>query len=183
MPNTFKILKNEIIDSGLCTHCGTCIGLSNKQLTLKQTKNGPIPISVSNKINLDQLAYDACPGKGFNYPSLVHNIFDSEVDDWRIGFYKDLFVGYSLNDSIRKNGASGGVITSLLIYLLKNKIIDGAVIVKQGSPKPWLAKPIIATTEDEIVQCAQSVYSPVSVNTYSINFAGEEGTIRIPPFS
>ena len=48
----------------------------------------------------DQLAYDACPGKGFNYPKLVDNIFGSQVDDWRIGFYKDLFVGYSLNDTI-----------------------------------------------------------------------------------
>ena len=165
MPNTFKKLKNEIIETGLCTHCGTCVGLSNKQLTMKQTENGPIPVSVSNEINLDQLAYDACPGKGFNYPKLVDNIFGSQVDDWRIGFYKDIFVGYSLNDSIRRNGASGGIITSLLIYLLKNKLIDGTVTVRQGSPKPWLAKPIIATTEDEIIKCAQSVYSPVSVNT------------------
>ena len=54
MPNTFKTLKNEIIDTGLCTHCGTCIGLSNKQLIMKQTNNGPIPISVSEEINLDQ---------------------------------------------------------------------------------------------------------------------------------
>jgi len=183
MPNTFKTLKNEIIDTGLCTHCGTCIGLSNKQLIMKQTNNGPIPISVSEEINLDQLAYDACPGKGFNYPSLVSNIFGSQVDDWRIGFYRDLFVGYSLNNSIRRNGASGGIITSLLIYLLKNKLIDGAVTVRQGSPKPWLAKPIIATTEDEIIQCAQSVYSPVSVNTIIediISFNGKLAFVGLP---
>ena len=90
MPNTFKRLKNEIIDTGLCTHCGTCVGLSNKQLIMKQTENGPLPISVSDEINLDQLAYDACPGKGFNYPKLVDNIFGSQVDDWRIGFYKNI---------------------------------------------------------------------------------------------
>ena len=183
MPNTFKKLKNEIIETGLCTHCGTCVGLSNKQLTMKQTENGPIPISVSDKINLDKLAYDACPGKGFNYPSLANNIFGSQVDDWRIGFYKEIFVGYSLNDSIRRNGASGGIITSLLIYLLKNKLIDGTVTVRQGSPKPWLAKPIIATTEDEIIKCAQSVYSPVSVNTIIediISFNGKLAFVGLP---
>jgi len=183
MTNTFKRLKNEIIDTGLCTHCGTCVGLSNKQLIMKQTENGPLPISLSDEINLDQLAYDACPGKGFNYPNLVDNIFGSQVDDWRIGFYKDIFVGYSLNDSIRRNGASGGIITSLLIYLLKNKLIDGTVTVRQGSPKPWLGKPIIATTEDEIIKCSQSVYSPVSVNTIiedMISFNGNLAFVGLP---
>ena len=183
MSNTFNTLKNEIIDMGLCTHCGTCVGLSNKQLIMKQTENGPIPVSVSNEINLDQLAYDACPGKGFNYPSLVDNIFGLPVEDWRIGFYKDIFVGYSLNDSIRRNGASGGIITSLLIYLLKNKLIDGTVTVRQGSPKPWLAKPIIATTEDEIIKCAQSVYSPVPVNTIIeeiMSFKGNLAFVGLP---
>jgi len=183
MSDTFKKLKNEIIDTGLCTHCGTCVGLSNKQLIIKETEYGPIPISVSNEINLDQLAYDACPGKGFNYPKLVDNIFGSQVDDWRIGFYKDIFVGYSLNDSIRRNGASGGIITSLLLYLLKNKFVDGVVTVKQGIPKPWLAKPIIATTKEEIIECAQSVYAPVPVNTIIediMSFNGNLAFVGLP---
>ena len=183
MSNTFKRLKNEIIDTGLCTHCGSCVGLSNKQLKINETENGPIPISVYDTINLDQLVYDACPGKGLNYPKLVDNIFGSQVDDWRIGFYKDIFVGYALNDSIRRTGASGGVITGLLIYLLKNKLIDGAVTVKQGSPKPWLARPIIATTEEEIIKCAQSVYAPVPVNTIIndiMSFNGNLAFIGLP---
>ena len=80
MPDTYKKLKNEIIDSGLCTHCGTCVGLSNKQLEMKETENGPIPVSTNTKLNIDRLVYDACPGKGFNYPDLVNNIFSLKVD-------------------------------------------------------------------------------------------------------
>ncbi|MBC8147669.1 MAG: Coenzyme F420 hydrogenase/dehydrogenase, beta subunit C-terminal domain [Bacteroidetes bacterium] len=164
MTNTYEKLIKEVVESGLCTHCGTCVGLANGQLKMKETKNGPIPISTINNPVLNNLVYDACPGKGINYPVLIDNIFPSKVNDWRIGFYNNIFIGFSLNSLLRRNGASGGVITSLLIYLLNKGFIDGAVTLKQGSPKPWLAEPIIATTEEEIIQCAQSVYAPIPVN-------------------
>ena len=100
MDSVYNKLKSEIIHAGLCTHCGTCVGLSNEQLEMQGTENGPMPVPINTKLRLDKLVYDACPGKGFNYPDLVQNIFSSKVDDWRIGFYKDIFVGYSLNDTI-----------------------------------------------------------------------------------
>ena len=62
------------------------------------------------------------------------------------------------------NSASGGVITSTLLFLLDKKYIDGAIVVKSGSPKAEDAKAIIAVTKDEISACAQSVYMPVPVN-------------------
>ena len=183
MDNIYKKLNNNVINQGLCTHCGTCIGLSNKQLELVETDNGPIPRLINNKFALDRIVYDACPGKGFNYPSLVNSIFPSKVKDWRIGYYEDIYIGYSSDNFIRRNGASGGILTNLLIFLLKNRLIDGAVTVKQGSPKPWLAEPIIATTEEEIIECAQSVYAPIPVNIIIkkiIKFKGTLAFVGLP---
>ena len=57
------------------------------------------------------------------------------------------------------------MITQTLIHLLQTGLVDGAVVVRQGQPKPWLAEAVIATTPDEIMQCSQSVYVPVPINT------------------
>ena len=37
--------------------------------------------------------------------------------------------------------------------------------MRQGSPRPWQAEPIIACTPDEILAASQSVYTPIPVNT------------------
>ena len=135
-----------MINQGLCTHCGSCSGLSNGRIKMKESKYGPIPELINDSAPLEDIIYNSCPGKGINYPSLVKSLFNSNVTDWRVGHYKNTYIGYSNKDQIREAGASGGVITTLLIYLLENNLIDGAITLKQGSPKPWLAEPIIATT-------------------------------------
>ncbi len=176
-------LKSNVIDQGLCTHCGSCVGLSDGKLKFIDNGNGPIPIYSENKVELDSLIYDSCPGKGLNYPSLVKSTFNDEVKDWRTGYYKNFFIGYSLDKQIRKNGASGGILTNILIYLLENKLIDGAITLKNGSPKPWLAEPIIAQTKEEVFQCAQSVYAPVPINsilTKIKDFKGNLAFVGLP---
>jgi coenzyme F420 hydrogenase subunit beta len=85
-------------------------------------------------------------------------------ENWLIGNYRDVYVGYSTVPEIRRHSASGGVITQTLVYLLENGLIDGVVVVRQGHPKPWQAEPTIAQTPEDIVAASQSVYVPVPVN-------------------
>jgi coenzyme F420 hydrogenase subunit beta len=183
MENIYDKLKKDILDQGLCTHCGTCVGLSNNSLVMEETSSGPLPKINMMDEELSDLAYMACPGKGFNYPNLVNKIFHNKVKDWRMGHYEKIYIGYASDENIRRNGASGGIITTLLIYLLKEKKIDGAIVIKQGAPKPWLAKPIIATTEKEIINCAQSIYAPIPVNVILPEikkFSGKLAFIGLP---
>ena len=49
--------------------------------------------------------------------------------------------------------------------MLDSGLVDGAVVVRQGQPRPWEAQPVIATTPAEVLECTQSVYVPVPVNT------------------
>jgi coenzyme F420 hydrogenase subunit beta len=48
------------------------------------------------------------------------------------------------------------------LHLLRTEKIDGAIVVRQGVPTPEEASAVIATTEEELLECAQSVYIPVS---------------------
>jgi coenzyme F420 hydrogenase subunit beta len=162
----FARLQAEVIDPGLCTHCGTCVGLSDGGLEMKLTPWGPIPSPVlSRQTNLPQAAFEACPGKGCNYPDLCLNIFGQQPHNWLIGCYCNVYIGYSRVPDIRRRAASGGMITQTLIYLLEQGLIDGAIAVYQGQPKPWQAEPIIAQSADDIIATSQSVYAPIPVNT------------------
>ena len=159
-------LQQRVSDSGLCTHCGTCAGLSQGALHMQTTARGPLPMPAApGPILLPQVAYDACPGKGVDYPALNRTVFGAEPENWLIGNYRRISIGYAADPHIRRQGASGGVITRTLIYLLESGQIDGAVVVRQGTPRPWQAEPIIAITPDEILAASQSVYAPIPVNT------------------
>lgn len=158
-------LRQEVIETGLCTHCGTCVGLTPQMLAMQRSKNGPLPVLSGNKEPVSDLLYSACPGKGLDYPSLDDFVFSSHPNNWLVGCYRNIYIGYSNDPTVRKNAASAGVITRSLMYLLETGSIDGAVVLRHGWPKPWLSAPVIARTPEEIAASSQSVYVPTPVNT------------------
>jgi coenzyme F420 hydrogenase subunit beta len=103
----------------------------------------------------------ACPGVGIDYPRLCATRSGHRPDSWLTGIVKKVRTGHAADPAIRLAGASGGVITRVLQYLLESGRIDGAVIAKQGVPTPMEASAIIATTPQEILECAGSVYIQV----------------------
>jgi coenzyme F420 hydrogenase subunit beta len=174
----YERLQSEVIRAGLCTHCGTCAGLSVGQLEMKLTPQGPLPVPVgSGAVSLPELAYEACPGRGLNYPDLNRAVFRKLPDNWLIGNVRGVYTGYSAVPEVRRRGASGGVITQTLLYLLEQGRIDGAVVVIQGRPRPWLAEAVIARTAEDIQAASQSVYVPVPVNTVLPQMEAFEGRL------
>jgi coenzyme F420 hydrogenase subunit beta len=177
-PQTFAQLKSEVIDAGLCTHCGTCVGLSGSTLQMSSSVMGPIPTpDPSIQPLVDPMAREACPGRRIDYPELYYNLFGRLPRNWLIGPYQKGFVGYSAVPDVRRRGASGGVITQTLLWLMANDLIDGAVVLRQGAPKPWLAEPIIAQSFEEVQTASQSVYVPVPVNTILPDMEAFEGRL------
>lgn len=172
----FSELKKKVIDAGLCTHCGTCVGLDDK-IAFVESKKGPVPAISDEDHEIDKAIWEACPGKGLNYAELNKVVFGKTPQNWLIGNCRKTWVGFSKDPEIRQRGASGGVITQLLVYLLEKKFIKGAIVLKQGIPKPWLAEPIIATTRKEIIDCSQSVYAPIPVNTILKSISEFEGKV------
>jgi coenzyme F420 hydrogenase subunit beta len=163
--DVFAALQDEVIEPGLCTHCGTCVGLSDGHLAMTDTCHGPLPTAHRSQAVLDHIAYEACPGKGLDYPALNQFVFGALPRNWLVGHVRKSYVGYATDEAIRQHAASGGVITRALIYLLEHRMIDGAIILCQGRPTPWQAEPIIASNVHEVLQASQSVYVPAPVNT------------------
>lgn len=67
--------------------------------------------------------------------------------------------GYASSEEIRKNAASGGMVTALLTSLLEQGKIDGALVTKTEIIDGKLSyKTFVATTREEILGCSSSVY-------------------------
>jgi coenzyme F420 hydrogenase subunit beta len=173
---TWDRLAREVIEAGLCTHCGTCAGLSSGALSMRDTPEGPLPVpSGRSPAGLDPACYEACPGKGLDYPSLNRSVFGDLPANWLIGNVRKAYVGHASEEPIRRNGASGGIVTRTLIYLLEQGIVDGAIMLQQGTPTPWQASPVIARTREEVLRASQSVYVPAPVNVVLETLAKLEG--------
>lgn len=176
--DVFARLKKEVVKTGLCTHCGTCVGLSDGTLVMRRTDRGPLPTESGTPLRFtDDAALLACPGYGVDYPSLWQWLFNRPPENFLLGCFSKIFMGYSKDHAIRRGASSGGVITHTLIYLLEQNLIDGAVVLRHGEPEPWLSSPAIVKTRDELIAASQSVYVPSPVNTILDEMKTFDGTL------
>lgn len=156
-------LLEQVIRPGLCVGCGACVVDAPPQVSeMVVGSSGPVP-TFRDAFPLDEIIWDACPGKGIDYPELYRLHYGRLPDDWRIGLVEHLWIGHAADAAIRRAGASGGVTTAILLYLLETKRIDAAIVARQGIPTAEQASHVIARTPAQIIASAQSVYVPVSM--------------------
>ena len=83
-----------------------------------------------------------------------------------IGSYKNICICQSKDEKIIKKSSSGGFVTSSLIYALKNKIIDAAIVVGMNKEKPWKYKVTLAKKQEDIISAAGSKYTIIPLNEF-----------------
>jgi len=142
------------------------VGLSGGVIVFSDKTGSYLPIIISEpEQKLADLIWEVCPGKDFNFPLYRKKFYPSDVPfNLYTGPYQQISIGYSKDENIRRNSASGGILTSILIWLLDKKMIEGAVVTGMSDSEPWLSRTYIATTRDEILSAAQSKYIITSVN-------------------
>jgi coenzyme F420 hydrogenase subunit beta len=74
------------------------------------------------------------------------------------GKYKEVYALKAKDNAITGVAQDGGVVTALLCYALDKGIIDGA-IVAGNTETPWLPKPVVATTKEQIIAAAGTKYT------------------------
>ena len=124
---TGETIITQVVKDGLCTGCGTCVALCPNEsikLTINEKKGIYMPELNEEKCNKCGICYEVCPGHGVDSKQLNSEIFGKEPEDVLIGNYLNCYIGHSTDHNIRYNSASGGLITQLLIFALKEKIID-----------------------------------------------------------
>jgi coenzyme F420 hydrogenase subunit beta len=175
----------DVVRSGLCNRCGTCVGLSLGKIRFFDKTGKYLPIVETDApkyLGKELLKY--CSGKGFDFPVQSKLIYGEDAArNIFTGSYRNIYIGHSNDQSIRQLGASGGIISAVLIWLLENNHIEGAVVLGMSEEEPWLTQPFIATTREEILEAAQSKYIISSVNEILPeigNFKGRLAYVGLP---
>ncbi|MCK9448675.1 MAG: Coenzyme F420 hydrogenase/dehydrogenase, beta subunit C-terminal domain [Bacteroidales bacterium] len=177
MKNIDKLEK--LMRSELCNRCGSCVGLSGGRIVFTD-KAGKYRPKIIQPID-DKLAdtiWEACSGKEFNFPEYRKYFYpDSPNFHTFIGAFYQIGIGYATEPAVRQGGASGGILSAILIWLLEKKKIDGAVVLGMSEEEPWFTKPFIATSKEEILQASQSKYIISSVNEILPEIAAFKGKL------
>ncbi len=156
-------LKKKVVRGGICTGCGACVALDDsRRAQMVDTDLGPIPDFAGLATDLPELAWDACPGKGVDYPEAYRSHYGKLPEDWLVGEVLHTRTGHAGDPAVRAGGASGGVMTAVLCHLLDTDRIDAALVVRQGTPTPEKARVVFARSAEEVRASSQSVYVPVA---------------------
>jgi coenzyme F420 hydrogenase subunit beta len=147
---TFADLIEEVQKPGLCHHCGGCVtfctAINYGALALE--KDGSPRYQDRDKCIECGICYAICP-----------EIREHEEDTKRhvswnppLGRVVGATVARSLDPEVRAQATDGGVVTSLLLWLLDKGRIDGAIVAKKTGlfkREPWLA-----LTRDDLMAAA-----------------------------
>lgn len=152
-----EIDKNFLQNS--CSKCGFCVykfpdNFSvNKEYNIQCNKN----LNIENLIKLKKF----CPGFGFDFTPGAYKNYENY--NYLIGPFIKPYVGHSTNELQKEKSSSGGIITEILIYLIKNKIVDAIYmpVLKNNSVFPSYS---FVENLDTIKMNSQSIYTKIPVN-------------------
>ncbi len=171
----------EVVESNWCTGCGTCVAFCPvKALEIEYTSDGRYVPALDEGMCTDcGLCAELCPAANENFKELNEFVFDRVPDDVLLGNFINCYTGYSTDSDVRFRATSGGMITSLLLFLLREKMIDGAVLTRLKKNEPLKAEPFIARSEEDVISGMGSKYVPIPLNTILDKVMSEEGKFAV----
>ena len=171
----------HVLENGNCHQCGVCVGVCpTTAITLEQDpKKGMYPVFERESCTDCDLCYIACPGEELDWDALQQDTFGTIPVDKDIGYVREFWSGYTKWTDIRQKAASGGVVSAVLIALLEQGEIDGAVVVKMDDERPLEPQVYIARTREEVLQAQQSKYLPVPTGAIIKEILKEDGRFAI----
>lgn len=142
-------MKTNQLYKDYCVGCGLCKSEFNCK---KYKESGFNYFDISN-VDEDFLK-NVCPvsGKSINY-------YRNSI--W--GKMENKYYGWSNDKEIRYKASSGGIITSMAIFLLEKKYVDEIIQIRKDNKNPIDTVVVSNKTKKDVVNCVGSRYSNSSV--------------------
>jgi len=171
-----------VVKRGLCAGCGTCAGIcphDAMRMVIDRKRGRYIPRIDKAKCNECGLCVDVCPGHSVDFEGLSTTLMGNIPEDIALGKYLGSYVGHAVDKDMRYDGASGGLVTALLIFALEHGLIDGALVTAMHPDKPLEPRPFIARTREEIISAARSKYCPVPAGAALHKILNSDGRFAV----
>ena len=121
--NNQKYLKRYILDEGLCTGCGACVGLCPYQVIYHDRT------VQLHKCDLENgKCYAFCPRTATDFAALRELLFEQNDLTPEIGAVKGYYFSQATDPELRKIAQHGATVTALLELALAEGLIDSAIV-------------------------------------------------------
>lgn len=146
-------LQKEVLDRGLCTVCGACVGYCPYIKTFGEQ------VAVIHNCGIcDGVCYRLCPRGFTDYAGLRQSVFGAADFDPVLGTHTELYFARAASEKTRAQGQYGGVVTALSLFAMQQGLIDCALMAG-GTPSS--ARPSLCKTAKDIFETAGSKYTAV----------------------
>lgn len=147
----------ETVKRGLCHRCGGCVGICPVNTLALNADGYPFQIGECTSCSL---CTDICSGATADFPAIGSWLFGPGYERCDpLGEVDSVYVGHSTDEKIRWAGASGGVVTRLLMYLLESGKISGALVAGSHPDDSAMGMGYIARRPEELIPSSQSLYT------------------------
>lgn len=185
----WKELYEEVIETGLCTGCAGCVVTCPHDVIGYEHEEGKyIPFHIEEELGLDNCIHGekgcttctrACPRfRKWEESADMHLFGRTREPDEMSGIWRQLLLTRAVDTEEHAKGQDGGFVSAMLIWLLKNDYIDGALVSGVEDDDKWKAKPAVVTNREEVLATAGSRYT-YCANPLALPEAKEKGLSRL----
>jgi coenzyme F420 hydrogenase subunit beta len=134
---SFQDLIEEVHEKGICQECGGCVSFCSSVdynvIGFKEPYSPPVYTNKDQCLECG-ICYYLCPQTHILDDELnkTHNFTDFQ--SMPLGQLKDIYSCQSTDPDFLKYGTDGGVVNSIINYMIEKKIIDGAIVAKIQGP-------------------------------------------------
>ncbi|GAG59734.1 unnamed protein product, partial [marine sediment metagenome] len=134
---TFQDLIKEVHEKGICQECGGCTSFCSA--AFEEVIGFKKPNSPPEYINKDAclecgICYYLCPQTHILDDELNKTYKFTDFKSMPLGHFEGIFSCQSTDPDFLKYGTDGGVVNSIINYMIEKKLIDGAIVAKVQGP-------------------------------------------------
>jgi coenzyme F420 hydrogenase subunit beta len=134
---TFQDLIEEVHNKGICQECGGCVSFcSSAEYNVIGIKD---PYSPPEYINKDEclecgICYFICPQTHILDNEINKTYKFTDYSSMPLGNYDEIYSCQATDKEFLEHGTDGGVVNSIINYLIEKRLIDGAVVSRTDAP-------------------------------------------------
>jgi len=160
----------DVVKYRLCVSCGACVGIApsgsmRMEFDGKQGIYKPEIIDPA-KVSGSDIEFSVCPGPGLPLENLSKSLFGADLPTTpEFGRYRVAFAAQSVNPQILQRASSGGVMTTIALWLMEKGVINGATVTRfQKHTAGPRTISYIARNRKDLLHAQGSKYCPTSTN-------------------
>ena len=154
----------DVVNAGLCIGCGICAysdAIGKTRYSHNDAQSIPV-ITIENKN--DALAFEVCPGKGYNIIKDSQRLYEPAKYDLELGYSYNRYAAFSNDAEVLENASSGGIMSQIAIFLLEQNIVDRVLTTTFTYTSEPRTVCTLAETKSDILQSQGSKYCPVDLS-------------------